>query len=53
MENSIINMKDMGLFSEFSGVPVIMGWENGGFGIGINTEDEGFGEFIFCRKNVI
>jgi hypothetical protein len=47
MENGVVYMKDMGLFCEFSCVPVIMGWENGGFGIRINTEDEGFGKLFY------
>lgn len=53
MENGVVNMKDMSLFCEFSCVPVIMGWENRGFGIRINAEDEGFGKFMLCRKNVV
>lgn len=46
MENSVVCMKDIGLFSEFSCVPVIVGWENRGFGIRIDTENEGFGKFF-------
>lgn len=46
VENSVVCMKDIGLFSEFSCVPVIVCWKNGGFGIGIDTENEGFGKFF-------
>lgn len=43
MEDIVVNVKDSGRVGEFGGVPVVMGREDGGLGLRVDSEDEGFG----------
>lgn len=46
MKNGVINMEESGRFSELGSIPMIMGWENGRFEGGINSEDVSFSRLM-------
>ncbi|TKY67672.1 hypothetical protein E2542_SST10567 [Spatholobus suberectus] len=45
-ENGVVHVEDAGFLGELGGVPVVVGGEHGGLGLGIHAEDEGLGSFI-------
>lgn len=47
MENGVVDVEDASGLGELGGVPVVVGGENGGLGLGIDAEDEGLGRV--CR----
>lgn len=46
MENMVVDVEDGGGISELGGVPVVMGWENGGLERSVDSENVSFGGLI-------
>jgi len=48
VENGVVEVDNASWVDELGGVPVVVCGENGGFGMGIDSEDECFGRLIVC-----
>lgn len=46
MENFVVDVEDGGRWNELGGVPVVVGWENGGLKGAVYSEDVSFGRLI-------